>query len=193
MKNKNLSIRGMVYASMFGAATAVGAYVMIPLPPVPITLQTLILSLAAALLGGIYGALSQVVYVLMGLMGLPVFAGGKAGFGVLFGPTGGYLIGFIAGAYVIGEMISMKTKPGFLWTALSILSGTLVIYFIGVLQLSFVANLSIAKSISLGVLPFLAGDMIKMIVATILFLKLRDKIDLKGIRHDYNGKDPLQV
>ena len=95
--------------------------------------------------------------------------------------------------YVIGEMISMKTKPGFLWTALSILSGTLVIYFIGVLQLSFVANLSIAKSISLGVLPFLAGDMIKMIVATILFLKLRDKIDLKGIRHDYNGKDPLQV
>ena len=183
----------MVYASMFGAATAVGAYVMIPLPPVPITLQTLILSLAAALLGGIYGALSQVVYVLMGLMGLPVFAGGKAGFGVLFGPTGGYLIGFIAGAYVIGEMISMKTKPGFLWTALSILSGTLVIYFIGVLQLSFVANLSIAKSISLGVLPFLAGDMIKMIVATILFLKLRDKIDLKGIRHDYNGKDPLQV
>ena len=81
-------------------------------------------------------------------------------------------------------MISMKTEPGFLWTALSMFTGTLVIYFIGVLQLSLIADLSITKSISIGALPFLIGDMIKMIVATILFLKLRDKIDLKGIRYD---------
>ncbi|MFA6414125.1 MAG: biotin transporter BioY, partial [Syntrophales bacterium] len=88
-KDKGTSLRGMAYASMFGALTAAGAYIMIPLPPVPITLQTFFVSLAGALLGGYLGAMSQVVYVLLGVIGLPVFAGGKAGAGVLLGPTGG--------------------------------------------------------------------------------------------------------
>jgi hypothetical protein len=86
LSQKETSLRGMVYASMFGALTAVGAYIMIPLPPVPITLQTLFVNLAGALLGGYLGALSQVVYILLGVIGLPVFAGGKAGAGVLLGP-----------------------------------------------------------------------------------------------------------
>jgi len=88
MAENKRSLRGMVYASMFGALTAVGAYIMIPLPPVPVTLQTLFVFLAGALLGGSLGALSQVVYILLGVIGLPVFAGGKAGAGVLLGPTG---------------------------------------------------------------------------------------------------------
>ena len=91
MENKPLSLRGMIYASLFGAVTAAGAFLIIPFPLVPITLQTLFLNLAAALLGGRLGALSQVVYILLGIIGLPVFAGGKGGIGVLFGPTGGYL------------------------------------------------------------------------------------------------------
>jgi biotin transport system substrate-specific component len=93
----------MVYASMFGSLTAIGAYIMIPLPPVPITFQTLFLNLAGALLGGYLGALSQVVYILLGVIGLPVFAGGKAGLGVLLGPTGGYLFGFVLAALVVGK------------------------------------------------------------------------------------------
>ena len=89
MNAEQTSLRGMVYAALFGALTAVGAYIIIPLPPVPITLQTLFLGLAALLLGGRLGALSQTVYVLLGVIGLPVFAGGKAGLGVLLGPDGG--------------------------------------------------------------------------------------------------------
>ena len=79
MNAEQTSLRGMVYAALFGALTAVGAYIIIPLPPVPITLQTLFMGLAALLLGGRLGALSQTVYVLLGVIGLPVFAGGKAG------------------------------------------------------------------------------------------------------------------
>jgi biotin transport system substrate-specific component len=89
MNPEILSLRGMAYSAMFGAITAIGAYIVIPLPLVPITLQTFFVSLAAALLGGTLGALSQVIYVLIGVLGLPVFAGGKGGFGVLMGPTGG--------------------------------------------------------------------------------------------------------
>ncbi len=77
MKQEILSLRGMVYAALFGAVTAVGAYIAIPLPLVPITMQTFFVSLAPAVLGGALGAMSQVVYVLLGLIGLPVFAGGR--------------------------------------------------------------------------------------------------------------------
>ena len=178
MKNEKLSIRGMVYASIFGAGTAVGAYILIPLPPVPITLQTLFLNLAGALLGGRLGALSQVVYVLLGIIGLPVFAGGKAGMGVLLGPTGGYLIGFIVAAYVVGKLIEIKKKPDFVWTVFSMVAGMIVIYVFGVIQLSFIAKLSINRSISVGVLPFLIGDAFKIIAAAIIALKIRDKIEI---------------
>ena len=176
MKNEKLSIRGMVYESIFGAATEAGAYILIPLPLVPITLQTLFLNLAGALLGGRLGALSQVVYVLLGIIGLPVFAGGKAGMGVLLGPTGGYLIGFIVAAYVVGKLIEIKKKPGFIWTVSSMVAGMICIYVFGVIQLSFIAKLSIDKSISVGVLPFLIRDALKIIAAAIITLKIRDKI-----------------
>lgn len=172
------SIRGMIYAAMFGAVTAVGAFIIIPLPPVPITLQTLFTALSGALLGGALGALSQVVYVLLGIIGLPVFAGGKAGLGVLFGPTGGYLIGFIAGSFVIGKIIEIKKEAGFLLIALAMVVGFLVLYALGVLQLSIVAKLSFAKALSAGMIPFLIGDAVKIVVATFVTLKLRDRISL---------------
>jgi biotin transport system substrate-specific component len=176
MKDNKVSIRGMVLAAMFAAGTAAGAYIMIPLPLVPITLQTLFLNLAAALLGGRLGALSQVVYVLIGIIGLPVFAGGKAGLGVMFGPTGGYLIGYIVGAYVVGKLIETKKEPGLIWTIFSMLVGMVVIYACGATQLSFVAKLSVTKTISVGVLPFIIGDILKIIAAALLTMKLRNII-----------------
>ena len=166
----------MILASMFGAATAAGAYIMIPLPLVPITLQTLFLNLAAALLGGRLGALSQVVYVLIGIIGLPVFAGGKAGFGVVLGPTGGYLIGFIAAGYVVGKLIELKENPGFIWTACAMLIGMIVIYGCGITQLSIVARLSVGKAVAVGALPFLIGDGIKILAAVFLSIKLKNII-----------------
>jgi biotin transport system substrate-specific component len=176
MTAEKSSLRGMAYASMFGALTALGAYIMIPLPPVPITMQTLFVILAGALLGGYLGALSQVVYILLGIIGLPVFTGGKAGIGVLFGPTGGYLIGFVVGAFIIGKLTSLKREPGLLWLMGSMFAGIGVLYTLGIIQLMLVAKLNFIKAISVGLLPPLPGDIIKIVVAAFVCRKIRARI-----------------
>jgi len=179
MDHESTSLKGMIYASLFGAGTAVGAFIMIPLPPVPITLQTLFLYIAAALLGGRLGALSQFVYLMLGIIGLPVFSGGKGGFGVLFGPTGGYLFGFLLGAFLIGSLIELKRNPKPLWIGFSMALGTIIIYIPGVVQLSIIAKLSILKAISVGVLPFLIGDLLKIIIAVFITMRFMDRIHLR--------------
>lgn len=176
MSQEKKSIRGIIYASLFGALTAVGAFIIIPLPPVPITAQTFFLNVAAAVLGGPLGAASQFIYVMLGVVGMPVFAGGKAGLGVLFGPTGGYLIGFILGAFVIGFLADKKKDAGILWYVFSMLAGMVIIYSLGVLQLSFVARLDLIKAVSVGVLPFLPADMVKIALAAWVSCQLKKRI-----------------
>ena len=178
MKEGYLSLQGMAYAALFGAITAVGAYIVIPLPLVPLTMQTFFVSLAAALLGGSLGALSQVIYVLIGIMGLPVFAGGKAGFGVLLGPTGGFLAGFIVGAYIMGRLIELKERPGFVWTVFAMLVGHVALYGLGVAQLMVVAKLSLAKALTVGVIPTLPGGIVKILAAAYVAGKLRGRVRL---------------
>jgi len=178
MGKSNNSLRRMVYASMFGALTAAGSLITIPMQPVSITLQTLFTGLAGVLLGGYAGALSQVVYILLGVIGLPIFSGGKAGLGTLMGPTGGYLIGFIVAAYVIGKMVEAKKEPGLAWLGLSLVIGNLVIYTLGVAQLSLVAHLSIPKALLAGVVPFLVGDVLKLVAAALIGLKLRNQVKI---------------
>jgi biotin transport system substrate-specific component len=174
--SSHLSLRGMVYASLFGAATAAASYISIPLPPVPITLQTFVLFMSAALLGPRLGVLSQFIYLLLGIMGMPVFAGGKAGLGVVFGPTGGYLIGFVAAAFVIGLLVKLRKAPGFRWYVLSMTVGTLVVYILGAVQLSLVARLTFEKAVALGVIPFLAGDGLKIVAAAMLTIRMKEKV-----------------
>lgn len=179
-KNTANSLRRMVYAALFGALTAIGAFMVIPLQPVPITLQTLFFSLAGILLGGAAGALSQIVYVLLGIIGLPVFAGGKAGIGILLGPTGGYLIGFIAGAYVIGKITEFLGKPGYWGLAVTLVLGHLVLYTLGTFQLMIVAELSLSKALLIGVYPFLIGDIVKLAATVWIAVKLRQYFPLGG-------------
>lgn len=174
LRTQRISLKQMVYAAMFGALTAVGAFIVIPLQPVPITLQNFFTGLAGVFLGGYAAALSQVVYLLLGIIGLPVFAGGKAGLGALLGPTGGYLVGFIVGAYVIGKMVQSRREAGFLWIVLALAAGNLVIYTLGTLQLSLVAHLSLVKALLVGVVPFLTGDLIKILAIALLAVKMKD-------------------
>jgi biotin transport system substrate-specific component len=162
----------MVYASLFAALTAAGAWIAIPLPYVPVTLQTLFTMLAGALLGPYFGALAMIVYVLLGLIGLPVFAQGQSGLGTLVGPAGGYLAGFIVGAVVIGLLVRLKKKPGFLWLCLAMAIGTLVVYAFGVAQLSIVAGMSLDRAILIGALPFVPGDLLKIVVAALIARKI---------------------
>jgi biotin transport system substrate-specific component len=170
------STRDMVYAALFGALTAAGAFIVIPLPPVPITAQTFFLNVAAILLGGPLGAVSQFIYVMLGIVGMPVFAGGKAGLGVLFGPTGGYLVGFIIASFVIGTVNKIRKEAGFFWYIFSMFIGMLIIYSLGCLQLSFVAKMNFNKALAVGVLPFIPGDIIKIILAAIVCSRLKGRV-----------------
>lgn len=150
---------------LFATLTAVGATVSFPLAfsPVPITLQTLAVILAGAALGPVWGPLSQLLYITAGVVGLPVFANGTAGPGVLFGTTGGYLVGFVIGAWVAG----MLTKPGSSWLRLSLglLAAHLVIFVLGIAQLKLFLGDSIGVLLTAGFFPFIPGMIFKTAVA----------------------------
>lgn len=176
MAARKSSVKGIVYAALMGALTAVGAYIVIPLPPVPITAQTFFLNLSAVLLGGPLAALSQVIYLLLGIVGMPVFSGGKAGLGVLFGPTGGYLIGFAASALLMGIIVQKKKSAGIFWYIFAMTVGMAVIYAFGIIQLSFISNLTLKKALIAGALPFIPGDIIKVLLAAIVASRLKGRI-----------------
>ena len=174
-----INIRQMTLISLFAALTAVGAFISIPLYPVPLTLQTLFTLLAAMTLGGVMGTSSQIIYVLLGIIGLPVFAGFKAGIGILFGPTGGFLFGFIISAYVIGKIIELKKEKNIFYYFLAGIIGTIIIYIIGVTQLSFVTGMGLKRAVAVGMFPFLLGDILKIIAASFIASKLKPIIELK--------------
>ena len=165
-------VKKLVYAALFAALTAVSAWVTIPLPYVPITLQTFFVILSGGALGAYFGALSMVVYLLLGFIGLPVFSRGQSGLGVLAGPTGGYLVGFVLCAIVTGLIVKMRKNPGLLWYALAMAIGTLVIYACGWAQLSLILRMPADTALLVGVLPFIPGDVIKIIAAAYVAKKL---------------------
>ena len=175
-----INIRQMTLISLFAALTAVGAFISIPIYPVPLSLQTLFTLLAGMTLGSAMGgASSQIIYVLLGVIGLPVFAGFKAGIGILFGPTGGFLFGFIISAYVIGKMMELKKEKNIFYYLVAGLIGTIIIYITGITQLSLVTGIGIKKAITVGMLPFLPGDILKIIAASFIASKLRTAIKFK--------------
>ncbi len=167
----------LVGIGSFIAFTALGAFVRIPLPftPVPITLQTFFVLLAGALLGKRLGTLSQLGYVFLGSLGLPIFAGATGGLIPLFGPTGGYLLGFILAAYIIGKVLSIREKASFGWVVLAMAIGSLIIYLLGAIQLALFAHLGVRKALFLGVVPFIPGDALKLFAAASLYYKLQHR------------------
>ena len=166
-------VKRLVYAALFAALTAASAWVTIPLPFVPITLQTFFVMLSGVVLGPYFGALSMAVYLLLGFIGLPVFANGQSGLGVLVGPTGGYMIGFILCPIVAGLIAGARKDPGPLWYGLAMLAGEAVIFAIGVAQLSLVLRLPLDRALVIGLLPFIPGDVLKLVVASFVAPKIK--------------------
>ena len=160
----------MVRIALFTTLTAIGAYVALPLPftPVPFTLQLLFTLLSGLVLGPKAGALSQIIYVGLGVLGVPVFAGGNAGPGVLVGPTGGYLVGFVVAAYVIGYLnmnLSQKAWPP-VWKGIVIGGvGLGIFHGLGAWWLAFTLQIDLSKALALGCLPYIIPDMIKCVGA----------------------------
>ena len=164
------------------AFIALLAQVVIPLPfsPVPITGQTFAILLIAALFGGVRGGLSTLLYLMQGMAGSPFFAAGTAGIARLAGPTGGYLIGFVAAAFVVGLLAQRGWDHKVGSAALAMLVGNVIIYAFGLAWLThFVGTENV---VSLGLLPFIPGDLLKLALAAFAlpagwkFLRWRGKV-----------------
>lgn len=170
--NKNSELQMMVYASLLAALTAVGAFLSIPIGPVPIVLQSLFILLAGLLLGRTWGTVSVGIYLLAGAFGLPVFAGGSGGLGRFFGPTGGYLLGFLPAVYITG-LISEKRKTNVLTDVFAMICGSALIYAFGVSWLKIITGMELNKAAAAGMLPFLPGDALKIVAAAFIAKSVR--------------------
>jgi biotin transport system substrate-specific component len=169
---------------LFANLTAVAGRIAVNLPfsPVPITGQTLIVLLAGAALGSRGGAASQLAYLAEGAIGLPVFAGGAAGIGVIVGPTGGYLIGFVAAAGVVGWLVERGALRSALTSVAAMLAGSVVVYLFGIAWLSHFVPGGLAVLLAQGALPFLPGDVLKSLIAAGVVPSARWTIDRWGGR-----------
>ncbi len=142
------------------------AQISIPLQPVPVTGQTLAILLVGMALGSRRGALALLAYLAEGAAGLPVFAGGQSGLAYMAGPTGGYLLGFVAAAWLVGWLAERGFDRNLFTTLAAMAAGNIVIYFFGVLWLQTLIGLD--KALIGGVYPFLIGDALKAILAALL-------------------------
>lgn len=163
-------VAAFVEISAMVALTAIAAQVAIYLPftPVPLTLQTFVILLGAAALGAQRAAISQVAYLSLALAGLPIMADGQGGLSAVYGATSGYLVGFIFASILAGHLANKFTTNRFRNVFFSYFLGSLVIYIFGVLGLIFYANITLLSALSVGVIPFVLGDIFKAIAAGLL-------------------------
>lgn len=171
-----MKTRQLILTSLFAALTGIGALISFPVPfsPVPVSLQVFFTLLAGVILGGRFGALSQLIYLSLGAIGLPIFAGGEGGFQHLVGPTAGYLWGFVIAAYVTG-LIARKMSS-FIGDLLAMVLGLTIIYIPGMFGLHWIAGMPLNKALLGGVVPFLLGDLLKIIAVAIISRQLARRI-----------------
>ena len=171
-RGTSLNIAMMTRVALMAAVTAVAAQITVPIEPVPFTFQVLAVILSGLLLGPRYGALAQAIYVLVGTVGVPVFAGFKGGLGIVFGDTGGYLLAYPFAAAVAGlaarAVANDQRRRALLTSLLCGCAALVVIYALGATWLSVIADLSPAAALATGVLPFVVLDLVKVVLATLV-------------------------
>jgi biotin transport system substrate-specific component len=158
-----LTTRELAVAALFTALLAVSAFISIPLGSVPFTLQVFVVLLAGMVLGPRLGLLSVLAYLILGLVA-PVYSGGASGLGVLFGPTGGYLIGFIPAVLLTGWLAG-RHDAGLARLIFAGIAGVLPIYMLGATWLALQLDLSPGAAVAAGVVPFAWLDVLKALVA----------------------------
>ena len=186
---KNKSILKLSFIALFAAIICIGCFIRIPLGVIPIVLQNVLCILCGVLLGGLLAGAPTALFLLAGLIGLPVYSGGTGGLAVWLGPTGGFLPGYLLGALVAGliagkpsveeKKISWKSM---LRISLAILAGMVILYIPGVIRFSFWATAAgkvpadktaLAYTMAACVIPYIPGDLLKTVVAIPVALKLR--------------------
>ena len=186
-----MKTRRIIYISIFAILTTIGARIAIPLPLVPFTLQTMFCMLAGLLLGPKYGAASQGLYMLMGLVGIPVFTGG-GGLSSIFMPSFGYVVGFVACAWVTGTLTQRMSADGRAPSAkeyaAAALAGVAAVYIFGLVHLYLIVNfwmpgngMPLMKVLSVGFFSTIGGDIIKAFISSVIVLRIRKTTVFSGI------------
>ncbi len=190
-----MTIKQIILAGLCTAVTAILAQftIVVPFSPIPITLQVLAVSLSGVLLGAKSGAISQLAYVLLGICGLPVFAGLESGIGVILGPKGGYIIGFPFMAFVTGLLVELFEKKsaisristisriGRIRTYISMAAGLAICYIFGTAWLGYVLELDLLKAVAMGMGFFLPFDLIKLFAAAFIGYEVRNALTRAGL------------
>ncbi|NLW08108.1 MAG: biotin transporter BioY [Clostridia bacterium] len=178
-----MPLKSLTLAAMFAVVIAFLAQISIPLPfsPVPVTGQTLGVLLAGTILGKNTGTLAVLGYLLMGAVGLPVFARGGAGLAVFVGPTGGYLWGFVLGVYIMGMFLEKsKHEIGYLRLAAGMVLCLAVLYALGTLQLCYYLQLGFAEAFILAVVPYIPMEILKSSLAVVISYRARKVLKKAG-------------
>lgn len=167
-----ISTKEMTLVAMFTGLTAVGAFISIPMGEVPISMQSLFVILSGLILGSKLGALSQILYIILGLIGVPIFANFTGGLQSIMKPSFGFIIGFVFAAYIVGKITDKNKNFKHIWIASFV--GTIVIYLFGLPYMYYILNLVMLKGLSLatvlkiGCIIFLPGDILKAIVSSVV-------------------------
>lgn len=162
------TVQMVMLSFIFAALTGLGAFLRVytPFSPVPFTAQVFFVLLSGTVLGARYGGLSQILYVGLGAVGVPWFAGGASGAGYVAGATGGYLVGFVLAAALVGQLVNGSARARTLPALMPImLLGVAVIYAVGASWLAVVLDLSAGEAVTLGIAPFIALDAVKALLS----------------------------
>ena len=179
-KNKKINTRQLTLIGVMAAVTCILGPLSLPIGVVPISLTNLVIYFAVYVLGKKRATLSYIVYLFIGLIGLPVFSGFSGGFTKLFGPTGGYLIGFIFMSFISGIFID-KFLSKIYMCFLGMVLGTIVTYILGTTWLAYVAHMGFYKALTVGVLPFIPGDVVKIIIASLIGPQIKRRLITAGL------------
>ena len=174
--NRLGSTRSIILMAEMAALTAVCSQIMIPLTPIPINLALLAVFLTGGLLGAKRASLAMAAYLLLGTFGVPVFSGFRSGPGALFGPTGGFLFGYLGAAFLTG-LLSRKAENKTARYILPMAAGLIVCYGLGTAWFMILTNRTFAEALLICVVPFLPGDAVKIAVAAVLSSRLKQFVN----------------
>ena len=177
---KKMNTHQLTLIGVMTAVTCILGPLSLPIGIVPISLTNLAIYFAIYVLGGKRGTISYIVYLFIGLIGLPVFSGFSGGFTKLFGPTGGYLIGFIFMAFISGIFIDKFSNKIYM-CFLGMVLGTIITYIIGTAWLSYQAHITFNAALTAGVLPFIPGDLAKMVIASLIGPQIKKRLVSAGL------------
>lgn len=192
-----MKTRDMVLISMFAALTAIGAQLSIPTQPVPFTLQSLFCIYSGILLGSKRGAMSQILYVLLGLAGLPIFSGGQGGISRISSPTFGFLIGFIVCSFVVGKVTEEFKELNLFKLLLASVLGLSVVYIVAVPHFYLIFNkvlntpTTLNTTLKTAVFPFIAQDLVKCVIVSVTSLKVVPILRKSGYLNSKEKKEIL--